>query len=100
MKSILFVGLALTFFSNVCWCDAKKGEVLFVQKTCSVCHGAGGKGGQVGPDLSQVKLRKNRQELITWLHDPAAVKPEAKMPKLKLTDQEINELVDYLQSLQ
>ena len=34
-----------------------------------------------------------------WLHDPAAVKAGAKMPKLPLTDEQIDELTAFLSNL-
>lgn len=37
--------------------------------------------------------------LRRWLKDPPAVKPGSRMPNLKLSDQDITDLVAYLQTL-
>lgn len=66
---------------------------------CSACHVVGGKGGNVGPALDDAFARKNVEEMIAWLKDPQKIKPGTTMPKLPLTDSQINELVSYLQSL-
>ena len=63
---------------------------------CVACHMLDGQGGQVGPALDGVGARKTLAELRTWLHDPAAVKPGTQMPKLPLTDEQIDELAAFL----
>lgn len=44
-------------------------------------------------------LENTPENVATWLHDPAAVKPGSFMPNLHLTDKEIDDLVAYLESL-
>lgn len=63
---------------------------------CLTCHSFGGAGGQVGPSLDLVGDRRSADYLRSWLRDPAAVKPDSKMPKLPLTDGQIDELVAFL----
>lgn len=69
------------------------------QALCIACHSIGGQGGAVGPTLDSVYLRKSRQELVVWLTDPAQVKPGTAMPKLPLTQEQIENLADYLTAL-
>jgi cytochrome c oxidase subunit 2 len=45
-------------------------------------------------------LENNESNLVRWLQDPAAAKPGAKMPNLGLTQEQIDALVAYLQSLE
>jgi nitric oxide reductase subunit C len=59
----------------------------------------GGKGGSVGPALDGVANRYTKQELHTWLSNPAAVKPGTAMPNLNLSDELRTELVDWLVTL-
>lgn len=82
------------------------GALLFQQKTCSSCHmvnGAGTSG--PGPDLSHIAsqpydgLGNNSSDLTTWLQDPNAVKPGTNMPKLPLTQPELDAIVQYLLTL-
>jgi putative heme-binding domain-containing protein len=56
--------------------DAARGAKLFHDPTaplggiCATCHIAGGKGGQIGPDLSAVGVNYKRPDLITSIHEP------------------------------
>ena len=63
---------------------------------CTACHQLGGKGGNVGPALDTIGQRMNKEELVMWLKDPAAVKPGTQMPNLGLADDKIEELSLYL----
>lgn len=66
---------------------------------CTACHMVGGKGGNVGPALDDAYTRKNQEEMIAWLKDPQKIKPGTTMPKLPLSDSQINEIASYLQRL-
>jgi nitric oxide reductase subunit C len=65
---------------------------------CIACHSVAGQGGNVGPALDTVYQRMDKQQVTSWLKNPPAVKPGTLMPKLPLTDAEINQLADYLLS--
>ncbi len=93
------------------------GRKLFASKTCSSCHTVRGDGyiGVVGPELTHVGARStiaagllenNRDEVHRWIHAPNEVKPGNKMwvsgylaNQIKLTPEDENALVAYLQSL-
>lgn len=66
---------------------------------CIACHSLGGQGGQVGPTLDMVGARRDAAYINKWLHDPKTVKADAKMPKLPLTDPQIDELTAFLSQL-
>ncbi|MBP9886978.1 MAG: c-type cytochrome [Leptospiraceae bacterium] len=66
------------------------------QALCTACHSVSGKGGNVGPALDGVGKKYNSEYLHKWLSNPAEVKPGTAMPKLPLTEEELNELVKYL----
>lgn len=66
---------------------------------CRACHSVAGVGGVVGPPLDEVKNRKTREELLAWIADPQTIKPGTAMPQLPLTQEQLNEIVDYLLSL-
>ncbi len=70
-----------------------------VKTVCSACHSVAGVGGNVGPQLDTVKERYSREELAAWLKNPQKVKPGTTMPDLGLSDEKINEIVDYLLNL-
>ena len=53
----------------------------------------------VGADLSRIGARRSRAELVQWLRDPAAQKPTAHMPRIAMTDPDVQALAAYLASL-
>lgn len=63
---------------------------------CTACHQLGGAGGSVGPALDDVGSRLTREQFVTWLRDPQAVKPGTAMPKLPLSEEQIAELATFL----
>jgi len=63
---------------------------------CVACHVLSGQGGNVGPKLDLVGDRLQADYLTRWLRDPAAVKADTKMPKLPLSEEQIQELVAFL----
>ena len=95
---------------------ASKGADVYKKKGCAACHNiskAGvenpGYGGKAGPDLAGVTDRRSRDWLQRWLKDPPAMLQSdstamaimaeskgLKMPNLKLSDSEIEALIDYL----
>lgn len=66
---------------------------------CVACHSVGGVGGVVGPALDEVYKRKTRQEMIVWISDPQKLKPGTPMPKIDMSQEQLNEIVDFLLSL-
>ncbi len=66
---------------------------------CLACHAVGGKGGNVGPALDGVGSRRDAKYLNQWLRDPQSLKPGALMPKLPLSDADVEALVKYLSDL-
>lgn len=66
---------------------------------CIACHSLNGQGGNVGPALDGVGDRFSREGIVDWLHDPSKVRPNAKMPKLPLSEEDITELAAFLSQL-
>lgn len=69
------------------------------QQMCVACHSIAGSGGNVGPALDGVATRYDSDYLKRWLMDPLSVKPDSKMPKLPLSDEDLEALVTYLSQL-
>lgn len=63
---------------------------------CVPCHSIEGRGGNVGPKLDDVAERFDLAKLVTWLSDPAAVKPGTTMPKLPLSEDEKTAIASFL----
>jgi len=76
------------------------GRALYAKSGCSACHSIHGKGGKIGPDLTQVAARRPDADWhVRHFKDPKAIVPGSIMPKVDLTDKELWELADYLLSL-
>lgn len=87
---------------------AKRGKTVFSNKGCGGCHSVG-KGRMAGPDLLGVTDRRDGAWLRRWLKETdqmlandstaRAMLAEAKgvkMPNLKLTDADIDALLNYI----
>lgn len=72
------------------------------EKKCKLCHSIGGDAGkqaEKGGKLDGVGAKRDAAWLEKYLRDPKAAMPDAKMPKMKLSDEELKTLVDYMLSL-
>jgi cytochrome c oxidase subunit II len=79
--------------------------------SCAACHvirGTQAEFGRLGPDLTHLARRttlasgimdNNATNLAAWIHNPQAIKPGALMPAMGLSDQEVQYIVAYLQTL-
>jgi cytochrome c oxidase subunit 2 len=87
-----------------------RGRDVFVGAACASCHAIGGQAsmGQVGPDLTHLASRRSlaagarpysRGALTGWIADPQSLKPGNHMPYVAASPDELNALVDYLDSL-
>ena len=70
------------------------------------CHAIEGvSNGTVGPNLTHIASQQynnfpNDPEFLKqWINDPQLSKPGTAMPKLGLNDQELNDVVTYLETL-
>jgi cytochrome c oxidase subunit II len=96
--------------------ESAAGEGLFISKGCGGCHtieGLEGANGAVGPNLTHLQSREwfagasfelNERNLRRWLRDPPAMKPmnpenNQGMPNLGLSEEEITQLIAYLETL-
>jgi len=89
---------------------AKRGKSLWLAKGCDGCHSIG-KGRRAGPDLLGVTERRDMAWLKRWLKNPTdmlasdtaaqamlAESKGVKMPNLKLSDPDIDALINYVAS--
>ena len=76
-----------------------RGQSVFKDEGCYGCHTVGKTGTPIAPDLSRIGAKHDQAYLGAWLRDPAQQKPRQHMPKLKLTEAEVQALTAYLGSL-
>jgi mono/diheme cytochrome c family protein len=75
----------------------ERGRQLLVQQ-CGFCHGSNARGGQQGPDLTRsdmVQSDENGKQLGAFLK---VGRPELKMPKFDLPENEVSDLAAFLHS--
>ncbi len=71
---------------------------IFAQM-CTACHMVAGIGGNVGPALDGIGSRRDAEFLKKWLINPMDIKADSKMPKMPLSDKDIEDLTAYLSEL-
>jgi mono/diheme cytochrome c family protein len=76
-----------------------RGNQVYADKKCALCHMIQGKGGKTGGDLSTVGTKRDAEWLKRFIMAPKAVVPNAKMPPFKGNADELDALVAYLMSL-
>jgi L-cysteine S-thiosulfotransferase len=107
--SMLLIG-AVAFSGNACaQSAAAEGQKLAFDRgkgNCLTCHAikGGDLPGTIGPELKDIKSKyPDRSELVGIVFDETKRNPETVMPPFGrnriLTEQEINAVVDFLQTL-
>jgi len=85
--------------------DAARGEKVYAEQKCAVCHSIAGKGNPKGP-LDDIGSRLSAEEIRLWIVDPAAMTAKtkaARKPPMRaypsLAKDDLAALVAYMQSL-
>ncbi len=101
MKNILISAmgglLILVMLASAAWADggqAAKGKTLYQQNKCALCHGANGEGKGNFPKLAGKFQNTPTAEIIGKIKN---AKPP--MPKVKLSDGDLENLAKYLKTL-
>ena len=79
--------------------DKVKGEKVYKDSKCSVCHKIGTVGMKMGPELTKVGATRDAAWLAKYLPDPKASNPKNKMPAVKAKGADLDDLIAYLVSL-
>ena len=88
----------------------RQGNQVFMSSSCVMCHAINGTpaGSNIGPNLTHVASRSTiaaatlantREHLQQWVTDSQQIKPGNKMPQNNFSEDNLNALLDYLQSL-
>jgi cytochrome c oxidase subunit II len=88
----------------------ERGQQVFLNHACEFCHSIRGTtaSAQTGPDLTHFgsrlgiaanTLRNNMGNLGGWILDPQSVKPGNHMATIALNSEELQPLLEYLESL-
>jgi cytochrome c oxidase subunit II len=88
----------------------QRGQEVFLSSACVMCHAINGTaaGSNIGPNLTHVAnrntiaaatLQNDREHLAEWVTDSQTIKPGNRMPPNSLAAEDLQALLDYLQSL-
>jgi cytochrome c oxidase subunit 2 len=87
-----------------------EGKATFLANSCVNCHRISGTpaDGNAAPDLTHLMNRETLaagqvpntlKNLQTWVHNPHEIKPGVLMPAFGLSEQEEDQIVEYLRTL-
>lgn len=90
--------------------SARRGRQLFAQRGCTACHTIRGVSAiaNLGPDLTHFASREtlgsgirvnNRGNLSGWIMNAQGIKRGAAMPPSNLSGEELNDLLNYMETL-
>ncbi len=79
--------------------EAAKGKKVFVDNSCDGCHGDNGQGTENGPKLIGVSLKFDHDEMVKVLHNPTKKMRDGNMDPVDISDEDMNLLISYLNSL-
>ena len=92
------------------WQRASAGQRVFESTACVNCHTVSGTPakGRFGPDLTHLMSRdtiavgrgaQHAEKLRLWIKNPDAIKPGSLMPAMRLSDQDLDAVTAYLETL-
>lgn len=88
-----------------------RGKMLYQNRGCSICHSVGH--GGVSPDLAGIEQRRSKEWIYRWLKETDVMLASdstaialakqyngARMPKQRLTDDDISAILTYIRALE
>ncbi len=76
------------------------GQAVYKAQGCSACHMLDGVGGNVGPDLSRIGKKRDKEWIEQQLRNPKSHNPQSIMPSFnKLSEKDLDDLAIYLAGL-
>jgi cytochrome c553 len=94
LSLLLILGIAGSAWAQG---DVAKGKALVEAKHCALCHK---EGGNLGKPVEMIVGTNTDAYLKGALTDPKkTLGPQVKMPELKLTDAEVQDVIAYLHSI-
>ena len=103
-SALLTVTMCVGIAASAAAQDAKKGEQLFADQKCSLCHSVGDKGNKKGP-LDGVGAKLSAADIKAWMTDAKGMTAKTKatrkpdMKSYTLPADELDAIVAYMLSL-
>lgn len=79
--------------------EAAKGKAIFEREACNACHGDDGVGTAAAPKLVGISNKFDAAKLEALLHNPTDKMKAGGMPTVEVKDDELKQLIAYLESL-
>jgi mono/diheme cytochrome c family protein len=105
MRSLVLpIATCVGIAASVAAQDAKKGEAVFAEQKCTLCHSMGDKGNKKGP-LDGVAAKLKPAEIREWITDAKGMTAKTKAtrkPEMKaysLPKEDVDALVAYLETM-
>ena len=104
MRVVIAAGLVMAGIVGLSAADVKRGEQLYTEQKCGLCHSIGDKGNKKGP-LDGVASKYSADELRQWIVDAKGMTTKStapRKPEMKnytLSKDDVDALVAYLQTL-
>jgi mono/diheme cytochrome c family protein len=76
--------------------SAARGRAIF-SDNCAVCHGANGRGNQLGPALHAERARRTDAQIAAAILDPSP--PMPKLSPAQLSAQDVADVTAYVETL-
>lgn len=106
LRSMVFAAAAVLLVANVAGAQDKvaRGQAVYAEQKCSLCHSIGGKGNAKGP-LDAVGSKTSAADLKAWIVDAKGMTAKTKatrkpdMKSYTLPDADVDALVAYMLTL-
>jgi cytochrome c2 len=95
MKRRQFFLFACLIWLTGCRKQYDSGQAVF-QGECVKCHKLNGEGGSKGPDLTMIFSKKDEDYIRRYTMDPRSIKSDGTMPPSKISDRELDLMIQYL----
>jgi mono/diheme cytochrome c family protein len=93
--------VAVVAGASSAWAGATEGKTVYEQH-CKMCHSIAGEGGKMaktGGPLDGVGAKHDQAWLKAYITDPKSKVPTSKMPKVKLSPEQLDDVSAYLATL-
>ena len=100
-----FILPILFIFSQNLFADIEKGKAVY-NAYCVICHTVDNRAsGSMGPDFNMVSYKRKKFEIMAYVRSPEVYYKEFgysanAMPSIDLTNKELEDVADYISSLQ
>jgi len=104
MKKGLFLSL-IVFVTQSSFANIENGKKIY-KAYCAICHTVDNRAsGSMGPDFNMVSYKRKKFEIMAYVRTPDVYYKEFgysanAMPSIDLTNQELEDVAEYISSLQ